>query len=214
MHIAVDFAETLVKERPMIEWVLFELRNTEYSIWRRFRFIINSFARGSISIVFGRVRITSKWAAKVAYMSFKGISQERLQKLINHRNRDNIHILSLNMELVDVLLRLREEYGVDPTQPLDISIHSQGTCTKAIELFMQRQDVIQTLGQTGFNLSEIVANQLEVINGRFTGQLVKPIITKYNKPGTIPEDSIFIGDKHDEKSINRMSNRNFRFIRL
>ena len=83
---------------------------------------------------------------------------------------------------------------------------------RSIELFRQRQDVAETLGRAGLYISSIVANQLEMVAGRFTGRIADPIITKRSKPGGIPEGSIFIGDDHDERAVIKLRDRNFEFI--
>jgi hypothetical protein len=224
IHIAVDFAETLVKERPMIEWVLFELKNREVPLWRRVLFMSNSFTRGFLSIVFGRFRATSEWAAKVAYMSFRGVSEKSLERMINHEK------LNLNPEAMGLLSSLklvwegfppefrRDMWGEDPKRSddpshlLEFSIHSQGTCARAIELFTQRQDVVEALERVGFHVSSIVANNLELSDGRFTGRIIGQIITKHSKIEGLPKGSIFVGDNRDEKVIIRMKNREFEFI--
>ncbi len=212
LHIIVDFAETLVKERPMIEWVLFELKNREISLWRRFYFMLNSFARGFLSMVFGRFRATSEWAAKTAYMSFRGIDEKSLQRLIDHSRKNSTHILNLNPELMSALSTIKQERGVDPSQSQEIAIHSQGTCARAIELFTRRQDVAESLDRAGLRISSIVANQLEVVDGKFTGRIRGRIITKYNKTSGIPKDSVFVGDNHDEKAVSKLKNKDFEFI--
>lgn len=212
LHIVVDFAETLVKERPMIEWVLFELKNREVSMWQRLRFMLDSFTRGFLSIVLGRFRITSKWAARVAYMSFSGLNEESLERLVNHRKRDSTYILNLNPELMEVLWTIRQERSSDPSQPLGISIYSQGTCARAIELFTRRRDVVEALDRAGLYISSIVANQLEAFGDRFTGRLTGRIVTKHSKPREIPNGSIFVGDNHDEKVIGKLKDRAFEFI--
>ncbi len=224
MQIVVDFAETLVKERPMIEWVLFELKNREVPLWRRVLFMFNSFTRGFLSIVFGRFRATSEWAAKVAYMSFRGVSEKSLERMINHKK------LNLNPEAMDMLSSLKLvweafppelrrnfcggglQLSEDPPHLLEFSIYSQGTCAKAIELFTQRQDVVEALKQVGFHVSSIVANNLELSDGRFTGRITGRIITKYSKIEGLPKGSIFIGDNRDQKVIIRMKDREFEFI--
>ena len=224
MQIVVDFAETLVKERPMIEWVLFELKNREVSLWRRFLFMFNSFTRGLLSIVFGRFRATSEWAAKVAYMSFRGVSEKSLERMINQKK------LNLNPEAMELLSSLklvweafppefrRDMWGEDPLHSddpshlLGVSIYSQGTCARAIELFTQRQDVVEALEQMGFHVSSIVANKLELMDGRFTGHITGRIITKYSKIESLPKGSIFIGDNRDQKVIIGMKDGEFEFI--
>ena len=210
-QIVVDFAETLVKERPMIEWVLYELRSGGFSPWKRLWFAANSFTRGLVSMVFGRFPSTSEWAAKVAYMNFQGISQESLMRFVGFR-KDNANLLNLNPGLLGVLLRIKHRNGTPGSEILDVAIHSQGTCREAIELFIQREDVMESLAKSGIRISSIVANQMEVRNGRFTGHLLGKIITKQNKPRGIPEGSIFIGDKHDEKAVRRLKDAQFEFI--
>jgi hypothetical protein len=206
VQIVLDFAETLVKERPMIEWVLFELRNREVPLWRRVLLMFNSFTRGLLSIVFGRFRATSEWAAKVAYMSFRGVSEKSLERMINHKK------LNLNPEAMSVLSKIKLDRSDDLSQSIGVSIYSQGTCAKAIELFTQRQDVVEALEQVGFCVSSIVANSLELSNGRFTGRIKGRIITKHSKIESLPKGSIFIGDNRDQKIVIRMKDREFEFI--
>lgn len=201
MNIAVDFAETLVKERPMIEWVLFELRNEEISLWQKLRFLLNSFTRGPLSIVFGKFQATSRWAAKLAYASFKGLSEKSLENFVNNK-------LNLNHRLIDVISAIKQRRGIKP----QISIHSQGTCSIAIELFTKRSDVSEAISQAGFYISSIVANQMEVKEGKFTGKLIGHIITKHNKHLGIPKGSIFVGDDRDEKAIKKLKDKEFEFI--
>jgi len=212
LQIVVDFAETLVKERPMIEWVLLELRNKENLLWWRLCFMISSFASGFMSIVFGRFQATGEWAARVAYMNFRGISEKSLERLINHRRENSTYILNLNPELISILSTIKRKRDADPSQSLGISIHSQGTCARAIELFTQRQDVAKSLRWKGLHVSSIVANHLEVVDGKFTGRLEGQIITKHSKPRGIPKGSIFIGDSHDEKAVSKLKEREFEFI--
>jgi hypothetical protein len=66
--------------------------------------------------------------------------------------------------------------------------------------------------QGGFYVSSIVANNLELSDGRFTGRITGRIITKHNKIEGLPKGSIFIGDNRDEKVIIRMKDRQFEFI--
>jgi hypothetical protein len=211
-HIVVDFAETLVKERPMIEWVLFELRNREASLWWRFRFMLNSFTRGFLSIIFGGYPSTDNWSARIAFMSFKGVNKNRLERLVDYKKTESDYLLNLNPELISVLLKIREDRGINPREKLGISIHSQGTCAKAIELFTERDDVTEALAKSGFYISSIVANDMEVIDGKFTGYITGQVITKSGKPEGIPEGSIFVGDDRDEKAVNKVKNRSFEFV--
>jgi hypothetical protein len=186
--------------------------------------MFNSFTRGFLSMVFGRFRATSEWAAKVAYMSFKGVSEKSLKRMINHNK------LNLNPEAMELLSSLKlvwegfppELHGnlrggglkrsEDPPHLLEFSIHSQGTCARAIELFTQRQDVVEALEQMGFRVSSIMANNLELSDGKFTGRITGRIVTKYSKIESLPKGSIFIGDNRDQKIVIRMKDREFEFI--
>jgi len=145
-------------------------------------------------------------------MSFKGIQEKDLDRLVNSKKGDSKYILNLSVDLVYLLLLLKEDSGIGVNQPLGISVHSQGTCSKAIELFAQRQDVVEMLKQDGFYISEIVANQMEVIDSKFTGRITGKIITKYSKTEGIPPDSTFVGDNHDAKAVRKMKDVQFEFI--
>ncbi|MBD3181011.1 hypothetical protein GF312_01895 [Candidatus Poribacteria bacterium] len=205
-HIAVDFAETLVKERPMVQWVLYEIRNTQKSLWRRLTFMINSFSRGPVSIAFGKYSKTSQWAAQVAYKAFKGLDEKDLREFINYKI-NNGYILNLNEDLLFVIDKLREN-----NRSVNVSIHSQGTCSKAIELFLQREDVINRLEKSGISITHIVANRMKIQNGKFTGSIIPPVITKHTKHLTLPQNCIFIGDDRDEKALMRLEDKPFQFI--
>ncbi len=144
MHVATDFAETLIKERPMLKWVIFELMYGNNPVWWKMLFAIKSFIHGVLSIVFDKFRYTSNWSAKFAYKNFKGINEESIKCLVNF-TKNGKHLLNLNHHFVDVILRIRENKEISIEEYIDMSIHSQGTCQKMIELFISRDDIRNSL---------------------------------------------------------------------
>ncbi len=213
MHIATDFAETLVRERPMVKWVLFELINGNSPIWWKIFFAINSFVRGVISIVFGKFRYTSEWSARLAYKNFKGINENNIKCLVND-TKGGRYLLNINPKFIGVISKIRKDKKLSDEEHVELSIHSQGTCKKMIELFIDRDDIKSSFDIMKIKVTEIYANNLEVYKGKFTGNIIGQVITKHNKVDNIPKGCIFIGDNHDEKTIINSESRNFEFINL
>ncbi|MGQ9608096.1 MAG: hypothetical protein ACUVWN_02235 [bacterium] len=197
----------------MIKWVMFELIYKNSPVWWKILFAINSLTRGVLSVIFGNFKHTSKWSAKVAYKNFKGISEENIKCLINF-TKNGKYLLTLNPKFIDIVSEIRKIKKIPNEEVIELSIHSQGTCKKMIELFINRNDIKGSLNVMKVKVSRIYANQLEIFNGRFTGNITGQIITKYNKINNIPKGCIFIGDNHDEKAITKSKNWNFEFIKL
>lgn len=213
MHIAIDFAETLVRERPMIKWVLFELRYGNRSIWWKILFIINSFARAVISIIFGKFRYTNEWSARLAYKNFKGMTEDSIKCLVN-ATKGGKYLLNINHKFIGVISEIQKDKKLSDKEHIELSIHSQGTCKKMIDLFIDRDDIKSSFDTMKIKVTKIYANNLEVSKGKFTGNIIGQIITKHNKIDNIPKGCIFIGDNHDEKAILSSKSRDFEFINL
>jgi hypothetical protein len=60
----------------------------------------------------------------------------------------------------------------------------------------------------------VYANALETDGGgRFTGAIEGGILTKHNRPASLPEHAVFIGDGDDEKIFRRIGGEgSVRFI--
>lgn len=213
MHVATDFAETLVRERPMVKWVLFELIHGNSPILRKIFFAINSFVRGIISIIFGKFGCTSEWSARFAYKNFKGMTEDSIKCLINATKGEK-YLLNINPKFLNVISKIKEDKKLSDEKHIELSIHSQGTCKRMIELFINRDDIKNSFDTMKIKVTKIYANNLEVSKGKFTGNIVGQIITKYNKLENIPNGCIFIGDNHDEKVIINSKGKNFEFINL
>jgi hypothetical protein len=89
----------------------------------------------------------------------------------------------------------------------EIRIYSQGSSREVIQAFLARADVKAQLGAIGIHPAavRVYANALETDGGgRFTGAIEGSILTKHNRPASLPEHAVFIGDGDDEKIFRRI----------
>ncbi len=193
--------------------MLFELTYRNNSIWWKVLFAINSFIHGIISVIFGNFRYTGEWSARTAYKNFKGINEESIKNLVS-LNTNGKYLINLNSKFIDAILEIRKIKKIPDEELIEVSIHSQGTCKKMIELFIDRDDIKNSFFAMRIKVSKIYANQLETYNGKLTGNIIGQVVTKYNKMDNIPEGCIFIGDNYDEKAIIKSGKCDFEFINV
>lgn len=206
----VDFDRTFIRENLLTAWVLFVLLTSGMKPAGKLRFLLQGCCRGIVSYALSHHRSSAEAAVKIAYGAFRGAPTASLRDLILSRTRPSGGFaLNLNHELLTVLQKLMEATQRETSSKPKIVITSQGSCEFAIKTFLTRPDVLAALCDAGICIDladhrSIIANHAEVIDDRFTGRLVPPIITKYNRLQTFPERAVFVGDGKDAWALRAL----------
>lgn len=212
----VDFDQTLIRENLLIQWALFLLSGHRLSLRRKLPFFIRSSYGGLESILLSRSPSFAERAVRVAYQTFMGIEAESIQDLMTNKPiwKGGAYSINLNQELLSVLSHITEQMRRETSSEPKIAVSSQGSFKAAIEIFLKRQDVVEQMARAGIRIDpgSIIANRLEVLEGKFTGKLRSPIITKYNRLGSFSENAVFIGDNEDEHAVKQLKNGKVRFV--
>lgn len=216
--IVVDFDTTLIRENTLIQWVLFLLLKSDLTSKRKFFLLLNSFYRGLVSMLFSLFPSMAERAVRIAYKTFEEVEVKTVYDLVSNKLQwKGGYAINLNTKLLKVLQAIMDYSKTNTASKSKIVIYSQGSFMLAIKAFLQRKDVISQLKKAGIwidrsNKTSIIANNLEIMNDRFTGKLISPILTKYNRLKMLPENSIFIGDNKDEAALRRMGENTVKFL--
>lgn len=208
--IVVDFDKTFIRENLLTAWVFFVLFKSRLQQRKKLLFLFKGFTRGVTSFLLSHHSSWAELAVKIAYGTFRNVPTESLRGFImNRTGRTGGFTLTLNTELVAVLQRLIGMAQPEASSQPKIVISSQGSSHFAITTFLTRPDVVEALRKAGIGIDpadnrSIVANSQEVINDHFTGRLLPPIITKYNRLHAFPEKALFVGDSKDEWALRTL----------
>jgi len=167
-------------------------------------------------MLLSRYRNQSERAVAIAYRTFRDIEVESILDLMRSRPvwKSGGRAINLNVELVQVLQKVIESIRRKTASEPKVVISSQGSFALAIGTFLERDDVVAQMARINIRIDpdSIVANRLEVMDGRFTGKLTAPVITKYNRLKLFPKNSVFIGDDKDEAVLRRMARSRVKFV--
>lgn len=206
----VDFDRTFIRENLLTAWVLFVLLRSSMKPMGWLRFLLQGCCRGIVSYALSHHKSSAELAVKIAYGAFRGAPTATLRDFILGRSPwSGGFALNLNLELLAVLQKLMETPQRATSSKPKIVITSQGSSEFAIKTFLTRLDVLAALSQAGIGIDlgdnrAIIANRAEVIDDCFTGRLVPPIITKYNRLQAFPAPSVFVGDGKDEWALRAL----------
>ena len=208
--IILDFDGTFIQEHILITWVMFLLVKSKLTIKQKCLFFFNSFFRGAVSMLFSSQTLTSEWAVKLAYKTFKGIDINTIDHMLNYKNKQKGYIVNLNTKLTKLLALLYNSSGMP-----EIRVYSQGSFNYVIQKFIQRSDVKKCLNRIGICADSIVinANELETDkNKKFTGILSSKVQTKFNRINNLNKNTVFIGDSKDEAALKKINLQTIKFI--
>lgn len=202
--VVIDFDGTFIRENLLIAWVLFVLRRSPLRARCKLRFLLRAGSRGIAAYVLSHFSKRAESAVAIAYGVFRDTPVADLRDFILNRSpRSGSFALNPNPELLAVAADL-----LDPARrhgtAARLVLTSQGSCAFAVRTLLTRPDVVAALRQHGIRLDPgdhqaIIANRAEVVDGRFSGRLLPPIVTKYNRRRLFPKGAVFIGDDRDER---------------
>jgi phosphoserine phosphatase len=216
--IVVDFDGTLAREHFLVQWVLFTLFRSKRAGVDKPLFLLRSLCSGIASLWLARDPSRAERAVRLAYKTLRGAEADSLNALVADRPFwKQEFALNLNRQTLTILRHLAAHSQTGSSESTKVVIWSQGTPKTAITSFLRRADVSQSLIQAGIQVDPadsdaILANQLIVDNGRFTGQLRPPVITKVNRLHLLPPDAVFVGDNQDEAAFFKLGEKPVRFI--
>jgi phosphoserine phosphatase len=216
--IVVDFDGTLTREQFLIEWVLFKLFRSKTTGVNKPVFLLRSLGSGISSLWLSRDPSRSERAVRLAYKALRDAKADCLNALVADRPFwKQGFALNLNRRTLTILKHLVGHSQTASAENPKVVIWSQGTPKTAIASFLRREDVSDSLIRAGIQVDptdsgSILANQLIVDNGRFTGQLQPPVITKFNRLHLLPPDAVFVGDSKDEAAFFKLGQKPVRFI--
>ncbi len=212
----VDFDKTFIRENLLTQWVLSLLLGARLSGRSKISFFLKSLYGGISSILLSRRQSQAERAVRIAYKTFQGIEIESIQDLIGKKSiwKNDGHAINLNIPLVQILRRVVDSIRRETSREPRVIISSQGSSALAIKTFLEREEVAEQMARLEIRVDSdsIIANRPEVVDGRFTGRLIAPIITKYNRLKLFPKNSVFIGDDKDEAVLRQMANSGVKFV--
>jgi hypothetical protein len=216
--IVVDFDGTLTEEHFLVQWVLFTLFRSKTAGVNKPVFLLRSLCSGIAALWLSRDPSQSERAVRLAYKSLQGAEADSLDALVAHRPFwKRGFALNLNRRTLTILKHLLTHSQTGSSKGAKVVIWSQGAPKTAIESFLRRIDVSQSLIQAGIQVDPtdsdaILANQLIVDDDRFTGQLQPPVTTKFNRLHFLPPDAVLVGDDEDEAAFFKLGRKPVRFI--
>jgi hypothetical protein len=218
--IVVDFDQTFIRESLLIQWVLFIVFNSTIAPQKRLMFLFKSICRGFLSISLSHSPRYCEQAVRSAFGALSGFPVSNIDDFILHRwKRKGRYAINLNTDLLQVLQNTISILRNNNLPRPRLIISSQGSFLLAIRTFLRREDVVAQLARISIcpffgadTGSTFITNQLETREGKFTGRLIPPVVTKYNRLQLFPGNTLFIGDGKDEAILKRLDGSGVRFL--
>lgn len=199
----VDFDGTLIRERFLIQWVRYLLKDPRMTHRRRIHFFLKVLFLGPAARWLSRYSRFSAASVRLAYRVFRNMDVRTIERMIDEmdlriQGRGGLTLNPGALELLETMVR--------NGRFVEIWIVSQGAPEPAIHWFLKRPEMAAVLAAMGTSAKRIkvLANRLVVASdGRFSGLLNEPVHTKFSRIDLLRDGDVMIGDHGDERVFRR-----------
>jgi phosphoserine phosphatase len=193
--LALDFNETLVRERMLPAWCRDRLRRSGPG--ERVRLGLAVVAFGGLSIA-ADVLGADAVAARIGFRVLAGVAVHDLVEWARTRLTPS-----------DLAFAALARHAAGRRRLL---VLSRGSPEPVVRAVLERDDVRRRLGALGLLAAvEVVAPRLETRADRLTGRVLGPVLGKRRRLRSLPAGTLFLGDRRDRRLVHRMRRRRFRF---